>query len=187
MILLYWFLLGFYGSFSPRDTASRPPSEYHTVLWGAYFGHKTMRGDKIFCPDAWARECSWTNVGVKNTYTNMVFKRAIGMTIACGNARHKLERLHYVTSTVDESAHTCKRSHSTHRWRANQNGQASCGSWSMSLKGTIRILRLNSFKRGMASACITCGKIHPDSHAPHNRSPSKKDISMSDRICNSQI
>ena len=52
------------------------------------------------------------------------FRRAIGVAIACGNARHKLGRLHYVRSTADEAAHTCRRSHSAHRWRANQIGRA---------------------------------------------------------------
>ena len=52
------------------------------------------------------------------------FRRAIGVAIACGNARHKVGCLHYVRSTADEAAHTCKRSHSAHRWRANQNGRA---------------------------------------------------------------
>ena len=43
------------------------------------------------------------------------FRRAIGVAIACGNARHKLGRLHYVRSTAEEAAHTCGRSHSAHR------------------------------------------------------------------------
>ena len=52
------------------------------------------------------------------------FKRAIGVTIVSGNARHKLGRLHYVRSIADEAAHTCRESHSTHRWQANENGRA---------------------------------------------------------------
>ena len=44
--------------------------------------------------------------------------------IFSGNARHKLGRLHYVRSTAEEAAHTCRRSHSAHRWRANQIGRA---------------------------------------------------------------
>ena len=52
------------------------------------------------------------------------FRRVIRVAIACGNARHRLRRLHYVRSTADEAAHTCRRSHSAHRWRANQNGRA---------------------------------------------------------------
>ena len=36
------------------------------------------------------------------------FRCAIGVAIACGNARHKMGRLHYVRSTADEAAHTCR-------------------------------------------------------------------------------
>ena len=43
------------------------------------------------------------------------FKRAIGVAIVSGNAKHKLGRLHYVRSTADKVVHTCKESHSTNQ------------------------------------------------------------------------
>ena len=53
------------------------------------------------------------------------FKRAIGVTIVSGNARHKVGRLHYVRGLAAEATHIYKASHSTNRWRPNQNGRAS--------------------------------------------------------------
>ena len=52
------------------------------------------------------------------------FKRAIGVAIVNGNAKHKLGRLHYVISTVGKVAYICWASHNTHQWKASQNGQA---------------------------------------------------------------
>ena len=42
------------------------------------------------------------------------FKRAIGVAIVRGNAKHKLARLHYVraTATAAEAAYICRRNHS---------------------------------------------------------------------------
>ena len=44
------------------------------------------------------------------------FRRAIGVAIVRGNARHKLGRLHYVRTTPEEAAATCRANHSNNRW-----------------------------------------------------------------------
>ena len=53
------------------------------------------------------------------------FKRAIGVAIVRGNAKHKLGRLHYVRATPEEAAAVCRAHHSDNRWKPSQNGRAS--------------------------------------------------------------
>ena len=48
------------------------------------------------------------------------FRRAIGVAIVRGNARHKLSRLHYVRTTPEEAAATCRTIHSNNRWKQHQ-------------------------------------------------------------------
>ena len=43
------------------------------------------------------------------------FKRAIGVVIVRGNAKHKLGRLHYVGDTVAEAVTACRAHHSDNR------------------------------------------------------------------------
>ena len=85
-------------------------------------------------------------------------KRAIGVAIASNNARHKLGRLHYVRSTADESAHTCRRSHSTHRCWANHNGRAT---W-------FDMLHSENSKTDMTSVSIRCNIALLEEHAVQN-------------------
>jgi len=49
------------------------------------------------------------------------FRRAIGVAIVRGNARHKLSRLHYVRTTPEEAAATCRANHSDNRWQQHQH------------------------------------------------------------------
>ena len=51
------------------------------------------------------------------------FRRAIGVAIVRGNARHKLSRLHYVRTTPEEAAATCRANHSNNRWKQHQHGR----------------------------------------------------------------
>ena len=54
------------------------------------------------------------------------FRRAIGVAIVRGNAKHwKLGRLHYIRSTPEEAAAVCRAHHSDNRWKSSQNGRAS--------------------------------------------------------------
>ena len=53
------------------------------------------------------------------------FKRAIGVAIVRGNAKHKLARLHYVRATAAEAAYTCRTNHSDKKWNPRQTGRAS--------------------------------------------------------------
>ena len=53
------------------------------------------------------------------------FRRAIGVAIVRGNARHKLGRLHYVRTTPEEAAATCRANHSNNRWKQHQHGRTS--------------------------------------------------------------
>ena len=54
------------------------------------------------------------------------FRRAIGVVgIVKGNARHKLSRLHYVRTTPEEAAATCRANHSNNRWKQHQHGRTS--------------------------------------------------------------
>ena len=53
------------------------------------------------------------------------FRRAIGVGIVRGQAKHKLARLHYVRETAAEAADVCKQNHSDNRWKPSQNGRAS--------------------------------------------------------------
>ena len=53
------------------------------------------------------------------------FRRAIGVAIVRGNARHKLSRLHYVRTTPEEAAATCRANHSNNRWKQHQHGRTS--------------------------------------------------------------
>ena len=53
------------------------------------------------------------------------FKRAIGVAIVRGNAKHKLARLHYVRATAAEAAYTCRTNHSDKKWNPRQAGRAS--------------------------------------------------------------
>ena len=54
------------------------------------------------------------------------FRRAIGVTIARGNANHKLGRMHYVRGTAEEAAYTCKSNHSDHRYKPSEREGPSC-------------------------------------------------------------
>ena len=74
------------------------------------------------------------------------FKRAIGVAIIRGNAKHKLARLHYVRATAAEAAYTCRTNHSDKKW--NPLFQAS--SHNTSQKDTI----------DMTSVCIECTQSH---------------------------
>jgi hypothetical protein len=53
------------------------------------------------------------------------FRRAIGVKIVRGQAKHKLARLHYVRATAEEAAAACCAHHSDNRWKPSQNGRAS--------------------------------------------------------------
>ena len=53
------------------------------------------------------------------------FRRAIGVAIVSGHAKHKLRRLHYVRATAAEAEHVCNANHSENRWRPSQNGRSS--------------------------------------------------------------
>ena len=53
------------------------------------------------------------------------FRRAIGVAIIRGNAKHKLGLLHYVRTTEAEAAAACRAHHSEYRWKPSQNGRAS--------------------------------------------------------------
>ena len=53
------------------------------------------------------------------------FKRAVGVAVVRGNAKHKLGRLHYVRATPEEAAAVCRAHHSDNRWKPSQNGRAS--------------------------------------------------------------
>ncbi len=53
------------------------------------------------------------------------FRRAIGVAIVSGNAKHKLTRLHYVRATAEEAANVCRVNHSDYRWKPSQSGRAS--------------------------------------------------------------
>ena len=53
------------------------------------------------------------------------FRRAIGVAIVSGHAKHKLRRLHYVRATAAEAAHVYNANHSENRWRPSQNGRSS--------------------------------------------------------------
>jgi len=50
------------------------------------------------------------------------FRRAIGVAIVRGNARHKISRLHYVRATPGEAEATCRAHHSDNRWNPHRNG-----------------------------------------------------------------
>ena len=53
------------------------------------------------------------------------FLRVIGVAIVRGNARHTLSRLHYVRTTPEEAAATCRANHSNNRWKQHQHGRTS--------------------------------------------------------------
>ncbi len=52
------------------------------------------------------------------------FRRAIGVAIIQGNAKHKLERLHYVRESMEEAANVITAHHSTNKWNPSHNGHA---------------------------------------------------------------
>jgi hypothetical protein len=50
------------------------------------------------------------------------FRRAIGVAIVRGNAKHKLGRLHYVgESIMEEAANASTAHHSTNKWNPSHN------------------------------------------------------------------
>ena len=48
------------------------------------------------------------------------FKRAIGVAVVWGNAKHKLARLHYVRATPREAKAACEAHHSDNKWNPHQ-------------------------------------------------------------------
>ena len=54
------------------------------------------------------------------------FRRAIGVAIVRGQAKHKISRLHYVRATRREAMDTCRSNHGNNRWNAAQGGG---GTW----------------------------------------------------------
>ena len=83
------------------------------------------------------------------------FKRAIGVAIVRGNAKHKLARLHYVRATAAEAAQTCKANHSDKKWNPHQNGRASWFSQHVPEGyGTFEQFR------NMTYVCIECAQSH---------------------------
>ena len=82
-----------------------------------------------------AREASSSNTGMMvsplvNTdrkggafaIMHQQFKRAIGVAIVRGNAKHRLGRLHYVRATAEEARDVCRANHSDNRWNPNKTG-----------------------------------------------------------------
>jgi len=49
------------------------------------------------------------------------FRWAIGVTIARGNAEHKMARLHYVRTTAEEAKTTCNSHHSDNKWKPSRS------------------------------------------------------------------
>ena len=85
------------------------------------------------------------------------FKRAIGVAIVSGNARHKLGRLHYVRSRQQTKQHTPAGQATVYIGGEQIKMDGQPGSRSMSRKGT---LLLDNFGMGMTFACIRCGRCH---------------------------
>jgi hypothetical protein len=52
------------------------------------------------------------------------FRRAIGVVIVQGNAKHTLGRLHYVHESMEEAANASTAHHSTNKWNQSHNGHA---------------------------------------------------------------
>ncbi len=50
------------------------------------------------------------------------FRRAIGVAIVQGNAKHKLGPLHYVRESMEEAANASTAYHSTNKWNPSHNG-----------------------------------------------------------------
>ena len=101
-----------------------------------WFGEINKDFDKII--QRLAREAASSDDGMKISpliYTDrkgcaypimlQQFERAIGVPIVCGNAKHKLARLHYVRATAAEAAHTCRTNHGDKKWNPCQTGLAS--------------------------------------------------------------
>jgi hypothetical protein len=53
------------------------------------------------------------------------FRRAIGVVIIRGNAKHKLGRLHYVHDSMEETANASTAHHCANKWNPSNNGHAS--------------------------------------------------------------
>ena len=49
------------------------------------------------------------------------FRWVIDVTIARGNAEHKLARLHYVRATSEEAKATCNSHHSDTKWKSSRS------------------------------------------------------------------
>ncbi len=52
------------------------------------------------------------------------FRRAIGVAIIQGNAKHKLGCLHYVRESMEEAANARTAHHSANKWNPSHNGHA---------------------------------------------------------------
>ncbi len=52
------------------------------------------------------------------------FRRAIGVAIVQGNAKHKLGCLHYLHESMEEAANATTAHHSTNNWNPSYNGHA---------------------------------------------------------------
>ena len=52
------------------------------------------------------------------------FRRALGVTVVRGMAKHKLSRLHYVRGTAEEAKYTAEANHNNNRWKAGQRGSS---------------------------------------------------------------
>ncbi len=51
-------------------------------------------------------------------------RRAIGVAIVRGNAKHKLRGLHYVRESMEEATNPSNTHHSTNKWNPSHNGHA---------------------------------------------------------------
>ena len=76
------------------------------------------------------------------------FRRALGVTVVRGMAKHKLSRLHYVRGTAEEAKYTAEANHSNNRWRKVGNGEV-VGILVILLPG---MLLMNSSVMGITSA-----------------------------------
>jgi hypothetical protein len=50
------------------------------------------------------------------------FRRAIGVAIVQGDAKHKLRHMHYVCESMEEASNASTAHHSANKWKPRHNG-----------------------------------------------------------------
>ena len=99
------------------------------------------------------------------------FRRANGVSIVRGNTNLKLARLHYVRSTVEEAAATCRANHSNNKWRPGQNSKGAFPIMLKQFRGAngvaivrgntnLKLARLHYVRSTVEEAAATCRANH---------------------------